>query len=256
MLEASIDVEAMFESSTKVFVLEVMGRHAGWLAAAAGLAGKKADEPPQVILFPEVPFDEAKFLAAVQRSVERNGYCSVAVSEGVRYADGRLLAEAGTRDAFGHAQLGGAGELIAKLVKDRLGHKYHFAVPDYLQRSARHIASKTDDEQAYAVGQAAVQYAAAGMNAVMPIIRRVAGKPYRWTIEPAPLARIANHEKMMPKNFIRSDGYGITQACRNYLEPLIAGEAYPPYANGLPTYLRVPKKFVKRKLSEYRITDK
>lgn len=256
MLEASIDVEAMYESSTKVFVLEVMGRHAGWLAAAAGLAGKKADEPPQIILFPEVPFEEANFLAAVKRSVDRNGYCAIAVSEGVRYADGRLLAEAGTRDAFGHAQLGGAGELIAKLVKDKLGYKYHFAVPDYLQRSARHIASKTDDEQAYAVGQAAVQYAAAGMNAVMPTIRRVSSKPYRWTIEPAPLAKIANHEKMMPKNFIRADGYGITAACRNYLEPLIAGEAYPPYANGIPTYLRVPKKFVKRKLAEYSIADK
>lgn len=256
MLEASIDVEAMYESSTKVFVLEVMGRHAGWLAAAAGLAGRKADEPPQIILFPEVPFDEAKFLAAVKRSVDRNGYCSVAVSEGVRYADGRLLAEAGTRDAFGHAQLGGAGELIAKLVKDKLGYKYHFAVPDYLQRAARHVASSTDDAQAYAVGQAAVQYAAAGMNAVMPTIRRTSTKPYRWRIEPAPLAKIANHEKMMPKHFIRADGYGITAACRNYLEPLIAGEAYPAYANGIPTYLRVPKKFVRRKLAEYAILDK
>ncbi|MBI2397022.1 MAG: 6-phosphofructokinase [Xanthomonadales bacterium] len=256
MLEASIDVEAMFDSSTKVFVLEVMGRHAGWLAAAAGLAGNSADEPPQIILFPEVPFDEARFLAAVKRSVERNGYCSIAVSEGVRYADGRLLAEAGTRDAFGHAQLGGAGELIAKLVRDRHGYKYHFAVPDYLQRAARHIASKTDDEQAYAVGVAAVQYAAAGMNAVMPIIRRVAQSPYRWKIEPAPLAKIANHEKMMPKNFIRADGYGITKACRNYLEPLIAGEACPPYARGIPSYLRVPRKFIKRKLAEYVVADK
>ena len=257
MLEASIDVEAMYESSTKVFVLEVMGRHAGWLAAAAGLAGKKADEPPQIILFPEIAFDEVKFLDTVKRTVERVGYCAIAVSEGVRYADGRLLAEAGTRDSFGHAQLGGAGELIAKLVQRTHGYKFHVAVPDYLQRSARHIASSTDDAQAYAVGKAAVEYAAAGMNAVMPVIKRVRQSPYAWRVEAAPLAKIANHEKMMPTNFIRADGYGITAACRKYLEPLIAGEAYPRYgANGMPEYLRVPKKFVKRKLPEYKISDK
>src|SRR5688572_2324057 len=255
--EASLDVESMFESSTKVFVMEVMGRHAGWIAAAAGLAGKKPDDPPQIILFPEVPFDEAKFLAAVKRSVERNGYCSVVVSEGVRTPDGKFLAEAGTRDAFGHVQLGGVGPMLAGLVKEKLGYKYHWAVSDYLQRSARHVASKTDAEQAYAVGKAAVEYAVRGMNAVMPVIVRTSQSPYRWAIEPAPLSKVANHEKFMPASFIRSDGYGITARCRQYLEPLIRGEDYPPYGkDGLPRYVRLANKRVKQKLPKYAITDK
>ncbi len=255
--EASLDVESMFESSTKVFVMEVMGRHAGWIAAAAGLAGKKPDDPPQIILFPEVPFDEAKFLAAVKMSVERNGYCSVVVSEGVRTPDGKFLAEAGSKDAFGHVQLGGVGPLIANLVKEKLGYKYHWAVSDYLQRSARHIASKVDAAQAYAVGKAAVEYAARGMNAVMPVIVRKSQKPYRWAIEPAPLAKVANHEKFMPASYIRADGYGITAKCRQYLEPLIRGEDYPPYApDGLPRYVRLANKLVKKKLPTYAIADK
>ena len=257
ILEASLDVESMFESSTKVFVMEVMGRHAGWIAASAGLAGKAADDPPQIILFPEVVFDEGKFLAAVKRSVERNGYCSVVVSEGVRGPDGKFLAEAGTKDAFGHVQLGGVGPLIAGLVKEKLGYKYHWAVSDYLQRSARHIASKTDAAQAYAVGKAAVEYAVRGMNAVMPVIVRTSQSPYRWKIEPAPLSKVANHEKFMPKSFIRSDGYGITARCRQYLEPLIRGEDYPPYgADGLPRYVRLANRPVKQKLPNYTIADK
>jgi 6-phosphofructokinase len=247
--EAALDVASMARTSTKVFVLEVMGRHAGWIAAAGGLAGEKADDPPQVILFPEIAFDEAAFLAKVKGSVERNGYCVIVVSEGVKNPQGKFLAEAGGQDAFGHAQLGGVGPVIASLVKDKLGYKYHWAVADYLQRAARHIASKTDVEQAYAVGRAAVEYAVKGMNAVMPAIVRKSSKPYRWVIQPVQLAKVANVEKKVPRDFISADGFGITAACRRYLLPLIAGEDYPPYRNGLPDYVRIKGKAVKKKLS-------
>ena len=247
--EAALDVQSMARTSTKVFVLEVMGRHAGWIAAAGGLAGKRAGDPPQVILFPEIVFDEAAFLAKVKHSVECQGYCVIVVSEGVKNADGKFLAEAGTRDAFGHAQLGGVGPVIAALVKDKLGYKYHWAVADYLQRAARHIASRVDVDQAYAVGRAAVDYAAAGMNAVMPAIIRKASRPYRWKIEPVPLASVANVEKKVPREFITDDGFGITPAARRYLEPLIRGEDYPPYVDGLPDYARLKGKAVRRKLT-------
>ena len=258
ILEASLDVASMSESSTKVFVMEVMGRHAGWIAAAAGLAGRKPDEAPQIILFPEVPFDEAKFLATVKATVERVGWCSVVVSEGLRRADGSFLAEAGTRDAFGHTQLGGVGPVVANLVKEKLGYKVHWAVSDYLQRSARHLASKTDVEQALAVGKAAVEYAVAGLNAVMPVIKRTGQKPYRWRIEPAPLEKVANHEKKMPADFLRADGYGITARCRAYLEPLIRGESPPPYdpTTGLPKYVTLRNRRVRQKLPKYAIADK
>ncbi len=246
--EAALDVSSMARTSTKVFVLEVMGRHAGWIAAAGGLAGEKAGDPPQVILFPEITFDEAAFLGKVKDSVEKNGYCVIVVSEGVKNADGRFLAEAGTRDAFGHAQLGGVGPVIAGLVKDKLGYKYHWAVADYLQRAARHIASKTDVEQAYAVGKAAVEFAVQGKHAVMPAIIRKSSRPYRWKIEPVPLSKVANVEKKVPRDFITADGFGITARARRYLAPLIAGEDYPPYRNGLPDYVRIRGKPVKKKL--------
>lgn len=246
--EAAMDVASMARTSTKVFVLEVMGRHAGWIAAAGGLAGSKASDAPQVILFPEIAFDKPAFLAKVKHSVDTNGYCVIVVSEGTHYADGRFLAEAGTRDAFGHAQLGGVGPVVANMVKEELGYKYHWAVADYLQRAARHIASKVDVEQAYAVGKAAVEFAIAGRNAVMPAIIRKSSKPYRWSIEAVPLAAVANVEKTVPRNFITADGFGITAACRRYLEPLIAGEDYPPYKNGLPDYVRIKGKSVRRKL--------
>jgi ATP-dependent phosphofructokinase / diphosphate-dependent phosphofructokinase len=248
VLEASLDVASMAESSTKVFVYEVMGRHAGWLAAAAGLAGKKPDDAPHIILFPEVPFEQERFLAMVKTTVERVGWCTVVVSEGVRDAAGQFLSEAGGKDAFGHAQLGGAAQRLAQMVTAALGYKHHYAIPDYLQRSARHIASKIDTEVAYKVGEAAVKYAIAGHNAVMPIIKRRAGSPYRFDIEMAPLANIANVERLMPANFIRDDGYGITAAARRYLAPLIAGEAYPPYVDGLPDYVRLKNRLVKAKL--------
>jgi 6-phosphofructokinase 1 len=257
ILEASYDVAAMCESSTKVFVMEVMGRHAGWIAAAAGLAARRADDPPQIILFPEIPFDEAKFLAKVAATVARVGYCSVVVAEGLKDSAGRFLAEVGRVDAFGHTQLGGVGPRIAQLVQQRLGYKFHWAVPDYLQRSARHLASGVDAEQAHAVGEAAVRYALAGMDAVMPVIRRVSQRPYRWTIEPAPLTRIANVEKPLPRSFIRADGFGITRAARNYLEPLIRGEDTPPFdpTLGLPRYAALDRKLVRKKLPAYAIAD-
>ena len=257
ILEASLDVISMKESSTKVFVMEVMGRHAGWIAAAAGLAQRGEDDAPHIILFPEIAFDEARFLAKVKATVERIGYCVIAVSEGLHHADGRFVAEAGGKDSFGHVQFGGVGPTIANLVKDQFGYKMHWAVPDYLQRSARHLASKTDVEQALAVGRAAVEYALAGQNAVMPVIKRTSDAPYRWKIESAPLSKVANHEKKMPKNFIRKDGFGITAACRTYLEPLIRGEAPPPFGkDGLPQYVSLKNTPVAKKLPEYRIADK
>ena len=248
--EAALDVASMAKTSTKVFILEVMGRHAGWIAAAAGLAGTSRRDAPHIILFPEVEFNEARFLSRVRTCVEENEYCVVVVSEGTRRPDGRFLADAGIRDAFGHAQLGGAAQVVAELVKTQLGYKYHYAIADYLQRSARHIASKVDVEQAYAVGKAAVEMALAGKTAVMPIIVRTSDNPYRWTIRSASLARIANREKMMPRRFISKDGFAITGACRRYLEPLIRGEDYPPYRNGLPAYGSLKNVPVARRLKE------
>jgi len=237
--EAALDVASMAMTSTKVFILEVMGRHAGWIAAAGGLAGTQPEDAPHIILFPEIAFKKRAFLKRVRDCVREYDYCVIVVSEGARYANGKFLAEAGTRDAFGHAQLGGVAPVVASMVRDNLGFKYHYAVADYLQRSARHIASAVDVEQAYAVGKAAVQYALQGKTAVMPVIKRIADKPYRWRIESAPLARIANKEKMLPRRYITKDGFGITPAARRYLEPLIRGEDYPPYINGLPNYARL-----------------
>jgi 6-phosphofructokinase len=248
--EAALDVLSMAKTSTKVFVLEVMGRHAGWIAAAGGLAGSGAEgEPPHIILFPEIPFKKAAFLKRVGDCVKKHDYCVIVVSEGARYANGRFLAEAGTRDAFGHAQLGGVAPVVAQMVRDKLGLKYHYAVADYLQRSARHIASATDVKQAYAVGQAAVKMALAGETAVMPVIKRISDKPYRWKIEKAPLSRIANKEKMLPRRYISADGFSITAAGRRYLEPLIRGEDYPPYINGLPNYVTLKSVPVSKKLN-------
>jgi ATP-dependent phosphofructokinase / diphosphate-dependent phosphofructokinase len=249
MREAGFDVASMAKTSTKIFVLEVMGRHAGWITAACGLAAEKTGDAPHLMLFPEVAFDQQKFLTRVKDCVESYGYCAIAVSEGLKGADGKLLAETGLRDAFGHAQLGGVAPLIAQLIKDQLGYKYHWAVADYLQRAARHIASKTDVEQAYRVGEAAVKFALKGMNAVMPAIVRTSDQPYRWKIGVAELGLVANREKMMPRDFIREDGFGITAKCRRYLAPLIAGEDYPPFRNGLPDYVTLKNVAVPRKLA-------
>ncbi|MDB6097730.1 MAG: ATP-dependent phosphofructokinase / diphosphate-dependent phosphofructokinase [Gammaproteobacteria bacterium] len=246
--EAALDVASMARTSTKVFVLECMGRHAGWIAAAGGLAGEKTGDAPHIILFPEIAFDREAFLQKVKATVEKRGYCVVVVSEGVKDAEGKFLAEAGTKDAFGHSQLGGVGPVVAQMTQQAFGYKFHWAVADYLQRSARHIASKVDVEQAYAVGKAAVQFAVQGKNAVMPIIVRKSSKPYRWSIGEAPLSAIANQEKKLPRNFITPDGFGITASCRRYLLPLIGGEGYPPYRHGLPAYVTLKGVSVPKRL--------
>ena len=254
IMEASLDVESMSSSSTKVLILEVMGRHAGWIAAAGGLACREKGDPPHVILFPEVPFKQQAFLRKVKDAVQTHGYCSIVVSEGVKDAKGKFLSDQGTKDAFGHAQLGGVAPVVAEIVKSKLGYKYHWAVSDYLQRSARHIASETDLDQAYSVGQAAVEFALAGKNGVMPVIKRISDKPYKWTIAEAPLGRVANREKKMPKRFITKDGFGITPSAHRYLEPLIRGEAYPPYGrDGLPAYVRLKKQLVEKKLPGFKV---
>ena len=247
--EAALDVASMARTSTKVFVLEVMGRHAGWIAAAGGLAGLKPQDPPHIILFPEIPFERQKFLDRVKQCVTDYGYCVIVVSEGAAYPDGKFLADAGTRDAFGHTQLGGVGPMVANMVREAHGYKYHWAVADYLQRSARHIASQVDVDHAYAVGKAAVELAVKGINAVMPTIVRKSSKPYRWTIGHAPLSEVANVEKKLPRDYITADGFGITAECRRYLQPLIGGEAYPPYKDGLPDYVHIKGVPVKRKLT-------
>jgi 6-phosphofructokinase 1 len=247
--EAGLDVASMARTSTKVFVLEVMGRHAGWIAAAGGLAGRQPQEPPHIILFPEIPFEQQAFLDRVKRCVTEYGYCVIVVSEGAAYADGRFLADAGTKDAFGHTQLGGVAPVVSNMIREAHGFKYHWAVADYLQRAARHIASRVDVEQAYAVGKAAVELAVKGVNAVMPIIVRKSSRPYRWMLGHVPLSEVANVEKKVPREFITPDGFGITEPCRRYLQPLIGGEAYPPYADGLPDYVHIKGVPVKRKLT-------
>jgi len=247
--EAAMDIASMCESSTKVFILEVMGRHAGWIAAAGGLAGKNHDEAPHIILFPEIAFDRERFLARVEDCVKEHGYCVVVASEGTQYEDGRFVADAGAKDAFGHTQLGGVAPTLANMVKQTLGYKYHWAVADYLQRSARHIASATDVDQAYAVGKAAVEFALNGKNAVMPIIVREQASPYIWSIGEAPLSQVANQEKKMPIHYISDDGFSITAECREYLAPLIRGEDYPPYDDiGLPKYVKLANTLTEKKL--------
>ena len=248
--EASHDIASMCDTSTKVFVMEVMGRHAGWLAAAAGLAARQNDDPPHVIVFPEMPLNKEKFLAKVQHTVETEGYCVIVASEGAKYDDGSFVSASTTViDSFGHHQLGGVAPALCTLIKQQLGYKYHYAVADYLQRSARHIASRVDVEQAYAVGKAAVELAVTGRNAVMPVIVRESNAPYRWSIGEAPLENVANYERKMPLDFITGDGFGITRTCREYLEPLIEGEEYPAYLNGLPRFARLRKNIVEKKLN-------
>ena len=248
--EAAFDVASMCDTSTKVFILEVMGRHAGWIAGASCLAATEGSEAPHVILFPEIPFQEQRFLDKVQKAVDRCGYCVVVASEGVQTADGRFLSDSGVRDAFGHAQLGGVAPTLAGIIQSKLGFKYHWAVSDYLQRAARHIASQTDVDQAYAVGAEAVRLAAAGKNAVMPTIIRRPGAKYRWQIGETALTRIANREKKMPRKYISRDGFGVSAAGRAYFEPLIQGEAYPQYKDGMPVYTELRNVRVAKRLPE------
>ena len=251
--EASLDVQSMSESSTKVFIMEVMGRHAGWIAASSGLAHDKNNSAPHIILLPEVPFYKAKFLKRVKDTIKKHGFCVIVVSEGARFKNGEFIADAGTVDSFGHKQLGGVAPTIAGMIKDNLGLKYHWAVSDYLQRAARHISSKTDVDQAYAVGKAAVKFALSGENAVMPIIKRTSSKPYSWEIDKVKLSRVANVEKKLPKKFISKDGFGVTEACKNHLRPLIQGEAYPPYKDGVIETASLKNKLVKKKLKTFKV---
>jgi 6-phosphofructokinase 1 len=250
-LEASFDVRSMCKTSTKIFVIEVMGRHAGWIAAAGGLVEDYGF--PVVILFPEIEFDPEKFLAQVEKKVKKHGHCTVVVSEGCHYPDGRFIAEQGIKDVFGHAQLGGAAPVVANMIKDALGYRYHWAVADYLQRAARHIASKTDVKQAYELGKAAVDLAVKGRNSVMPAIIRTSDEPYKYRIGHAELKDVANVEKFMPLDFISKDGFGITEDCKRYLRPLIAGEDYPKYENGLPLYVTLKNVAVERRLPEFHL---
>ena len=249
--EAGLDVASMCASSTKVFVLEVMGRHAGWIAGAAGLASDNEGDAPHIILFPEIAFNKKKFLSKVKASVKKFGYCAIVVSEGAQYRDGSFLAETGGKDAFGHAQLGGVAPFVANMIKESLGYKYHWAVADYLQRAARHIASATDVEQAYAVGKAAVEFALQGKNAVMPAIIRGKGKKYSWRIGESKLSDVANVEKKMPRDYISKDGFHITEKARNYFTPLVKGEDYPPYKNGLPQYAKLKNILARKKLKPW-----
>ena len=251
--EASLDVQSMSESSTKVFIMEVMGRHAGWIAASSGLAHDKNNSAPHIILLPEVPFYKAKFLKRVKDTIKKHGFCVIVVSEGARFKNGEFIADAGTVDSFGHKQLGGVAPTIAGMIKDNLGLKYHWAVSDYLQRAARHISSKTDLDQAYAVGKAAVKFALSGENAVMPIIKRTGSNPYSWEIDKVELSQVANVEKKLPQKFISKDGFGVTEACKNYLRPLIQGEAYPPYKDGVIETASLKNKLVKKKLKTFKV---
>ncbi len=248
-LEASFDVRSMAKTSTKIFVLEVMGRHAGWIAAAGALVEDQGI--PVITLFPEIEFNQEKFLAKVDEKVKEHGFCTIVVSEGCHWPDGKFLAEQGTRDSFGHAQLGGAAPVVANMIKDALGYKYHWAVADYLQRAARHLASKSDVEQAYALGEAAVNFALEGDNSIMPTVVRKSNSPYQWEIGKAPLSEVANVEKMMPLEFITEDGFGITQGCKDYLYPLIEGEDYPPYEKGMPKYVTLKNDIIDKKLPEF-----
>ncbi len=251
-LEASYDVRSMAATSTKIFVIEVMGRHAGWIAAAGALVEDYGI--PVITLFPEIEFNQEKFTAAVDAKVKEFGYCTIVVSEGAHYPDGTFLAEQGTRDSFGHAQLGGAAPIVANMIKDALGYKFHWAVADYLQRAARHLSSESDVEQAYALGQAAVEKALEGKNSIMPTVVRESSNPYQWSIGEAPLSEVANVEKMMPMDFITEDGYGITDKCKEYLYPLIKGEAYPDYDdNGMPKYVTMKGELVDQKLEKFEI---
>ncbi len=251
--EAALDVKSMSKSSTKVFIFEVMGRHVGWLAASSGLAQSKDSSAPHIILLPEVPFDENKFLKKVKDSVNKEGYCVIVVSEGAKYKNGKFLADAGTVDSFGHKQLGGVAPQVAAIINKKLGYKYHWAVSDYLQRSARHISSQVDLDQAYAVGKAAVEFATSGENSIMPVIVRKKSKPYSWEIGKVELSKVANVEKKMPKNFISKDGFGITQSCKNYLRPLIQGEAKVPFEEGVIQTASLKHKLVKKKLKKFKV---
>ena len=223
-IEAALDVESMHESSTKVFILEVMGRHAGWIAGSSCLAQDSHPGAPHIILLPEVSFNQSRFLTKVKDTVKKHGFCVIVASEGIKNAKGKFLAESDSKDAFGHSQLGGVAPRLADLVNNKLKLKNHWAVADYLQRSASHLSSGIDRAHAYEVGKKAVQYALQGLNGVMPVIKRKSSMPYKWEVVSAPLTKIANVEKKLPAGFISKDGMGMTKKARSYFQPLIEGK--------------------------------
>ena len=223
-IEAALDVESMHESSTKVFILEVMGRHAGWIAGSSCLAQDSHPGAPHIILLPEVSFNQSKFLKKVKDTVKKHGFCVIVASEGIKNAKGKFLAESDSKDAFGHSQLGGVAPRLADLVNNKLKLKNHWAVADYLQRSASHLSSGIDRAHAYEVGKKAVQYALQGLNGVMPVIKRKSSMPYKWEVVSAPLTKIAKVEKKLPSVFISKDGMGMTKKARSYFQPLIEGK--------------------------------
>ena len=246
--EASLDIESMCASSTKVFILEVMGRHAGWIAASGGLAASKKGEAPHIILFPEIPFYREAFIERIETTVRQKGYCVIVASEGIRYSDGAHISGSMQRDAFGHQQLGGVAPTLASMIKQSTGYKYHWALSDYLQRSARHLASKIDVDHAYAAGRRAVEMALEGKTSLMVTIEREKGEKYKWFLGEASLEKVANMEKKMPRNFITKDGFGITKKAKDYLKPLIIGEDFPPFKSGLPQYVKLKNILTAKKL--------
>ena len=246
--EASLDIESMCASSTKVFILEVMGRHAGWIAASGGLAASKKGEAPHIILFPEIPFYREAFIERIETTVRQKGYCVIVASEGIRYSDGAHISGSMQRDAFGHQQLGGVAPTLASMIKQSTGYKYHWALSDYLQRSARHLASKIDVDHAYAAGRRAVEMALEGKTSLMVTIERSRGDTYKWFLGEASLEKVANMEKKMPRNFITKDGFGITKKAKDYLKPLIVGEDFPPFKSGLPNYVKLKNILTAKKL--------
>ena len=251
ILEGGIDVASMYRDSTKVFVMETMGRHAGWIAAATALARRERDDPPHLILLPERAFVEKRFLVKVEEVVSRNGFCVVAVSEGSKGEDGRFLSESGSTDQFGHVQLGGVTHVVQSLIKENLGLKTHGALLDYCQRSGRHLSSRVDLEQAIACGQHAVAIAKEQLNGQMVILVRENDDPYRWSVGHTDAVNIANQEKLLPDSYISSDGFDITEAFIKYCRPLIEGEDFPPFSAGIPQYGRLKKKFVPKKLPAF-----
>ncbi len=252
-LEASLDVKSMCETSTKVFILEVMGRHAGWLAASAGVIKEKAGDAPHLILFPEIQFNRSSFLKKVKETTIKYGYCVIVASEGIKDSKNKFLSDSGLKDSFGHAQLGGVAPVLSSIISSELKYKVHWAVSDYLQRAARHIASKVDVQQAYALGLESIKVAKLDNNNIMLTIKSTKTKQkYKWSISSTNLNNVANVEKMLPKNFIKSNGFEITRSCKEYISNLIQGEDYPSYENGIPQYAKLECKTIKKKLPAYR----
>jgi 6-phosphofructokinase 1 len=244
----------MCETSTKVFILEVMGRHAGWLAASAGVIKEKTEDAPHLILLPEIKFNQNLFLKKVKEATIKYGYCVIVASEGIKDGKNKFLSNSGLKDSFGHAQLGGVAPVLSSIITEKLKYKVHWAVSDYLQRAARHIASKVDVNQAYALGLESIKVAKTDINNIMLTIKNNSTKQnYKWSISSTNLDNVANVEKMLPKSFIKSNNFEITNSCKQYILNLIQGEDYPTYQKGFPQYAKLKCKTIKKKLAPYKL---